>query len=440
MAPKGIRTEMAGKKKTVNKSTMMPNSSNQENTTPAETTSQMSTAGKATESRKRAQDADSTSEPQRKTMKKIELVILPSPTGDAENKEELDYGNGGYYPVKNSQVLNKRYEVQKMLGNGHFATVHMAEDRMTESTVAVKIAKSDRRYAKPSEMEIKFMERIKEVTKSNSSSTGSKNIVKLLDDFRIKGKEGIHVVMVFEVLCMDLDRLLFESNQQVLTLDRIRRFSKNILEGLHFLHTKCKIMHLDIKPENCLVKIDPHNMDLSDPSCTAILKIGDFGTSAWITDNIKGKAQTCHYRAPEAFLEANVRPLVDVWSVGCVLYEMITRDLLFLCNKEGGDCKKQLHFGYISEVLGPIKQRFFKMDERNSVFFDEVFGKDKIFVKEFAEPNPISPDELMKKYTMKMSEADELCGFMRELMVINPNQRLSAKEALKHPFLNYDCS
>ncbi|EGT36822.1 hypothetical protein CAEBREN_04960 [Caenorhabditis brenneri] len=259
-----------------------PTTSNQENITPAETTSQMSVDGKATESRKRAQNAESTSEPQRKTMKKIELVITPSPTGEAENKDDLDYGNGGYYPVKDGQVLNKRYEVQKMLGNGHFATVHMAEDRMTESTVAVKIAKSARRYEKPSEMEIKFMERIKEVTnsKSNSSSPGSNNIVKLLDDFRIKGKEGIHVVMVFEVLCMDLDKLLFESNQQVLTLDRIRKFSKNILEGLLFLHTKCKIMHLDIKPENCLVNVDPQNMDLSDPSCNASLKIGDFGTSA----------------------------------------------------------------------------------------------------------------------------------------------------------------
>ncbi|EGT52975.1 hypothetical protein CAEBREN_02684 [Caenorhabditis brenneri] len=435
MAPKGIRTEMAGKKK-INKSAVMPTTSNQENITPVETTSQMSVAGNATKSRKRGPDAESTSEPQRKVIKKIELVITPSSIEKAENREELDYGNGGYYPVKNGQILNKRYEVQKMLGNGHFAIVHMAEDRMTESTVAVKIAKSDRRYAKPSEMEIKFMERIKEVTKSNSSSPGSKNIVKLLDDFRIKGKEGIHVVMVFEVLCMDLDRLLFESNQQVLTLDRIRKFSKNILEGLLFLHTKCKIMHLDIKPENCLVKVDPHNMDLSDPSCNASLKIGDFGTSAWITDNIKGKTQTCHYRAPEAFLEANVSPLVDVWSVGCVLYEMITRDLLFLCNEEGGDCKSKLHFGYISEMLGPIRTRFFKKDERNTVFFDEVFGKEKVFVKEFAEPNPISPEELMKKYSMTMSEADELCGFMRELMVINPNQRLSAKEALKHPFLN----
>ncbi|CAL2046518.1 unnamed protein product [Caenorhabditis brenneri] len=328
-----------------------------------------------------------------------------------------------------------------MLGHGFFATVHKAEDTMTTSNVAVKIVRSDERDEKSAEKEIKFMKKIKEVSElgSNGTLAGTKNIVKLLDDFRIKEKQGIHVVMVFEVLCMDLYNLLNKSNQQKLTLNRIKRFSKNILEGLHFLRTKCKIMHLDIKPENLLVKADPDNMDLSDPSCNASLKIGDFGTSAWTTDNFTGSVQTCHYRAPEVFLGAKITPLADIWSFGCVLYEMAVRDLLFGCD-DLDTCILKSHLSEISALLGPIEMRFFKKNKYNAAIFDEVFGKEKVFITKPAEINLISPKELMKHHSMTMSEADEYCEFIRELLMINPSQRLSAKEALKHPFFTEDCS
>ncbi|CAL2048252.1 unnamed protein product [Caenorhabditis brenneri] len=151
-----------------------------------------------------------------------------------------------------------------MLGNGYFATVHMAEDRMTNTTVAVKIVRSDERDQKSAEREIEFMEKMKEASVSESTFTGSENIVTLLNNFRSNGKECIHVAMVFEMLGMDLYSVIYKSNQQKLTLNRIKSFSKNILDGLFFLHTTCKIMHLDLKPENLLVKVDPDNMDLSD--------------------------------------------------------------------------------------------------------------------------------------------------------------------------------
>ncbi|CAL2046519.1 unnamed protein product [Caenorhabditis brenneri] len=452
MPPKRIRAGM-NRKKNNDKSTVEINTSNQENTSPAETGSSKSAVGKPTGSRKRAPVADntseerpstsvqgpSTSEPQRKAVKKIELVINPPPTGEAVKEPELDYGEGGYYPVNDGQVLNRRYKTQKMLGNGYFATVHLAEDRMTNTLVAVKIVRGDERDQKSAEKEIGFMEKIKEATGSESSHTGSENVVTLLDNFRINGKECVHVAMVFEVLGMDLYSVLYKSNQRKLTLNRIRSFSKDILQGLHFLHTKCKIMHLDLKPENLLVKVDPHNMDLSDPSCNASLKIGDFGQSEYTTDSLAGRVQSCHWRAPEIFLESKITPLADIWSVGCILYEMTTRELLFECL--GIDnCQPKPHLSDISELLGPLKMRFFKKYDSNAAILDEVFGEEKVFDKNSEETNLISAKEMMKKNPMTMSEADEICELMRELLMINPGQRLSAKEALKHPFFTEDCS
>ncbi|EGT37760.1 hypothetical protein CAEBREN_04851 [Caenorhabditis brenneri] len=210
----------------------------------------LETSKKSTKSRKRSASsgAPSSSETEKKARKNIELIIPPS-----TETPQLQFGENGHYPVKDGQVLENRYRLQKMLGYGSYGTVHLAKDLHTNESVALKIVRTGELYNIASDREIGFMNAVKNASKAISSSDGSNNTVTLLDDFNIWGPHGLHVAMVMELLGPDLHSILHESNQKVLTVHRIKSFSKNILEGIHFLHSKCKVMHLDLKPDNLFV-------------------------------------------------------------------------------------------------------------------------------------------------------------------------------------------
>uniref|UniRef100_A0A671NC46 non-specific serine/threonine protein kinase n=1 Tax=Sinocyclocheilus anshuiensis TaxID=1608454 RepID=A0A671NC46_9TELE len=81
-------------------------------------------------------------------------------------------------------------------------------------------------------------------------------VVQLIDDFKISGVNGIHVCMVFEVLGHHLLKWIIKSNYQGLPLPCVKSIIRQVLQGLDYLHSKCKIIHTDIKPENILMCVD----------------------------------------------------------------------------------------------------------------------------------------------------------------------------------------
>ena len=82
-----------------------------------------------------------------------------------------------------------------------------------------------------------------------------------MDDFMINGPHGIHVCMVFEVLGHNLLKFIIESNYEGIPLLNVKVIIKQVLEGLTYLHTKCGIIHTDIKPENVLVVAEEEDVN-----------------------------------------------------------------------------------------------------------------------------------------------------------------------------------
>jgi serine/threonine protein kinase len=98
----------------------------------------------------------------------------------------------------------------------------------------------------------------------------------------------------------------------------LRKIARQILEALDFVHS-LGLIHCDVKPENILIK-----------SFSKVeVKLIDFGSSCFATDTLTTYVQSRAYRAPEVILGCEYGPAIDIWSLGCVLAELLTGRVLF---------------------------------------------------------------------------------------------------------------
>ncbi|XP_063064553.1 SRSF protein kinase 1a isoform X1 [Engraulis encrasicolus] len=172
---------------------------------------------------------------------------------DEEQEDPNDYCKGGYHHVKIGDLYNGKYHVIRKLGWGHFSTVWLAWDIQGKRFVAMKVVKSAEHYTETALDEIKLLRSVRE---TDPEDPNKDKVVQLLDDFKISGVNGTHVCMVFEVLGHHLLKWIIKSNYQGLPLPCVKSIIRQVLQGLDYLHSKCKIIHTDIKPENILMTVN----------------------------------------------------------------------------------------------------------------------------------------------------------------------------------------
>ncbi|RHZ22596.1 hypothetical protein DYB37_003585 [Aphanomyces astaci] len=172
-------------------------------------------------------------------------------SSESEEEEEGSYKVGGYHRVNVGDVYNDRFTVLEKLGWGHFSTVWRCRDAETGQDVAMKVQKSASHYMEAARDEVDLLECVNEA--ATKSGGVYPRIVKLIASFEHVGPHGTHMCMVFEMLGDNLLTLIKRYDYKGIPIPLLKVMTKQMLEGMAFLHDQCKIIHTDLKPENVLL-------------------------------------------------------------------------------------------------------------------------------------------------------------------------------------------
>lgn len=206
------------------------------------------------------------------------------------------------------KILGNRYRLLELIGEGGMALVYKAEDSLLCRAVAVKILRPQ--YASDAE----FVERFHREAKA-AASLSHPNVVNIFD----VGKEDNTDYIVMEYIPGDNLKDLIKRDAPM-AMERALDITRQIGEALHHAHQR-NIIHRDIKPHNILVTPEGQ------------IKVTDFGIARAIsassftqTGMVVGSVQ---YSSPEQVKGGVVGPQSDLYSLGCVLYELLTGTIPF---------------------------------------------------------------------------------------------------------------
>ncbi|KAH9310338.1 hypothetical protein KI387_025373, partial [Taxus chinensis] len=244
-------------------------------------------------------------------------------------------------------VIAGRYYVSEYLGSAAFSKAIQAHDLQTGMDVCMKIIKNNKDFFDQSLDEIKIL---KFVNKHDPADRY--HILRLYDYFYHKE----HLFIVCELLRANLyefQKFNKESEGEVyFTMPRLQFIARQCLEALEFLHG-LGVIHCDLKPENILVK--------SYSRCE--VKVIDLGSSCFQTDNLCSYVQSRSYRAPEVILGLPYDQKIDIWSLGCILAELCSGNVLFQ-----NDSLATL-LARIIGILGPIDPDMLAKGQDTHMYF-----------------------------------------------------------------------
>jgi len=293
----------------------------------------------------------------------------------------------------------RKYEILQKMGKGAYGIVWKAIDKKTRETVALKKifdAFQNATDAQRTFREIMFLQELH----------GHENIIKLLNVLKADNDRDIY--LVFEHMETDLHAVI---RANILEDIHKQYTMYQLLKALKYMHS-ANVLHRDMKPSNLLLNSE------------CLVKVADFGLARSIASfenvNVANPVLTDYvatrwYRAPEILLGSNKYTKgVDMWSIGCILGELLGGKPMF----PGTSTMNQLD--RIIEVTG----------RPNAEDIEAIRSPFAATMLESLPPS--NPRSLSDMYPNASAEALDL---LRKLLQFNPIKRITAEEALAHPFV-----
>ncbi|KAG6891108.1 negative regulator of the PHO system [Termitomyces sp. Mi166 len=309
-------------------------------------------------------------------------------------------------------MIPLEFLLPKSLGEGTYATVYKGRSKTTNEVVALKEINLDAEEGTPSTAirEVSLMKELKHV-----------NIVRLHDVMHSESK----LTLVFEYCEQDLKKYMDTMGDRgALDPVTVRSFMYQLLKGTAFCHEN-QVLHRDLKPQNLLINKKGE------------LKVGDFGLARAFgvpVNTFSNEVVTLWYRAPDVLLGSRTyNTSIDLWSCGCIFAEMISGTPLF----RGRDNQDQLL--HIMRIIGtPTDAQFAKMAKdsvpRNPNQTVPAISQD--------EPPTSAPKGFQGRYATQPSDhrdneltsATVAIDLLDKLLKFDPTERITAAEALAHPY------
>ena len=162
------------------------------------------------------------------------------------------------------------------------------------------------------------------------------------------------------------------------------------------------------------------------------LKIADLGNGCWTHYHFQPEIQTRQYRGPEVILGINYNETADMWSLACMLFEMLTGDFLFDPKKSDDFKKNDDHLAQMLELLNEFPRNWCTIGTNSKRYFDKDGRLKKIKSLRFWGLKDI----LIQRYKMAEEEAIALEDFLLPMLRILPQERATAEQMINHPWLN----
>jgi serine/threonine-protein kinase SRPK3 len=164
------------------------------------------------------------------------------------------------------------------------------------------------------------------------------------------------------------------------------------------------------------------------------VKIADLGNACWTHHHFTDDIQTRQYRSPEVILGQKWSTPVDMWSLGCMVFELATGDLLFEPKQGHNFDKSDDHLALMMELLGRMPTKFALSGKFSHDFFDRRGELKYIRKLNYWDLSSV----LEEKYHFPKKDAEDLASFILPMFKYWPSERASAKEALQHKWLYTD--
>uniref|UniRef100_A0A6E8UZ35 Protein kinase domain-containing protein n=1 Tax=Anopheles coluzzii TaxID=1518534 RepID=A0A6E8UZ35_ANOCL len=328
----------------------------------------------------------------------------------------------GHLIYQIGDILHNRYKILATLGEGTFGRVVKVKDLERNHVMALKIIKNVEKYRDAAELEIGALEKIMQLDPNLEHLC-----VKMLDWFDYHG----HTCIAFEMLGLSVFDFLKDNNYEPYPIEHVRHISYQLCYAVKFLH-ESRLTHTDLKPENILfvdseyttTTVPRKNREVRRVNCTDIRLI-DFGSATFDDEHHSTIVSTRHYRAPEVILELGWSQPCDVWSIGCIMFELYQGVTLFPThdNRE--------HLAMMERILGTIPYRMARQTRSKYFRYGKLDWDEKSSTGRYVRDNckPLhrcvitdKPDHL------------QLFDLIRKMLEYEPSKRITLDKALRHPF------